>query len=815
MSKVEVCIRIRPLHEERSTTAECIALSQPCLDLHDSDIRLTNRYNGETSAFTFSQVWGPDVTNEEIWRDRGLGQRIVSHARQGYDVCLFAYGVTGSGKSHTVRGTAEDQGVLPRLCADLFRGELCPEAVYVSHVEIYNDKVYDLLASVESEPLKVTALASLVILNGVQKVRAANAKQLNAIVMNSASRLTCAKTQCNAKASRSHSVVTLYLAKETGLRKVRMTRINIVDLAGNEHTRESKVQGALFKETCRINASLTALGRVIAALSSETPTHVPFRDNVLTMLLSTSLSGHGKTFLIATACPTTQYYHDTVRTLLFARHAEGVVQSLQVVKEVDAQISELITLEGSGGTDDGESIRAELTQWYHRVKKDVSGLASDLQAISLATTNEASTISLCLQRVDRDGYQGFRKCLDRIQPFVLHSTARISVEDGHPPKPKVSPLWAGDFCIHNGHLLTAVESYLAQGDILFFPHAEVAYYVGTSASASSPPFTLNIDTVLRDWHKKDCDERLQKSQDLMRAAQRHSEGVRRSLELYANPEVCWLSEYRGVLLSALASGTMLPTWERTLHDFEISEGPCHLNPSPLVATSETHLRRVADLQFFTRRLAGAMQGPFTFFSFALDAKGIVPHPVYAPRVMFSVEGTGARRLYPLSIDPLQAIAASSHILSREGTLRLVVHIVTAPNLGGVHPLYIVVGRPCAAAAQQYSPPRAKKAEASCTPMKRWVELVTSSATQYTPLKEETAPRSKSPLANPHPRGLSPSRLTSVSCGTQERVWRRDAALQVGLSHALYVKKAASPSQQPPEESCAVHSSSLPACCSVS
>ncbi|VDM08863.1 unnamed protein product [Wuchereria bancrofti] len=92
----------------------------------------------------------PDKKNQNEVFER-VGTAVLINAFSGYNACIFAYGQTGSGKSYTMMGTAENPGIIPRLCCSIFQkiSELSSDSlafkVEVSYMEIYNEKVRDLL----------------------------------------------------------------------------------------------------------------------------------------------------------------------------------------------------------------------------------------------------------------------------------------------------------------------------------------------------------------------------------------------------------------------------------------------------------------------------------------------------------------------------------------------------------------------------------------------------------------------------------------------------------------------------------------------
>ena len=111
----------------------------------------------------------------------------------------------------------------------------------------------------------------------------------------------------NKNSSRSHAVFTIYYT-ETGNGKSIKAKFNIVDLAGSERQSKTGATGVRLQEANNINKSLTNLGIVIEALAKNCQTKtkdafVPYRNSLLTHMLSESLAGNSKTFMIAAISP--------------------------------------------------------------------------------------------------------------------------------------------------------------------------------------------------------------------------------------------------------------------------------------------------------------------------------------------------------------------------------------------------------------------------------------------------------------------------------------------------------------------------------
>jgi len=106
-------------------------------------------------------------------------------------------------------------------------------------------------------------------------------------------------------------------------------RLLLVDLAGSELARKTGAQGATLKEAGSINKSLSALGNVIRALTSNRA-HVPYRDSKLTRLLEDSLGGNSRTSIVVTVSPATIHREETESTLRFGARAKCVTNAITV-----------------------------------------------------------------------------------------------------------------------------------------------------------------------------------------------------------------------------------------------------------------------------------------------------------------------------------------------------------------------------------------------------------------------------------------------------------------------------------------------------
>jgi len=330
---IRVICRVRPrLGDELTSEAAAINVDATGTITADS-ISTGIAKRGKTDKFNFSHTFGPDSTQEQVFEEVSS---LVDAAVDGYHSCIFAYGQTGSGKTHTMEGTPENPGINIRAFRKLFdeiekRKGLAEYRVRATMVEIYNEKLRDLLRESEDGPIGSSGLYTmdteaaanaadnaLHIRTGQHGMEIEGAicqeiqtyEQVAHVFQVGRANRAIAATACNAQSSRSHAVLLVDLEGTDMETQVKTHgRLVLVDLAGSERINRSGVQKGQLTEAQNINKSLSALGDVIGALTHKSG-HVPFRNSTLTFLLKDSLGKDNKALMLVqviiwvmTPCP--------------------------------------------------------------------------------------------------------------------------------------------------------------------------------------------------------------------------------------------------------------------------------------------------------------------------------------------------------------------------------------------------------------------------------------------------------------------------------------------------------------------------------
>lgn len=335
--------------------------------------------------FTFDRsYWSFDKTaahfagQDDLFGD--LGVPLLDNAFQGYNNCIFAYGQTGSGKSYSMMGYGKEYGVIPKICQTMFNRIATIQqdtaltcTVEVSYLEIYNERVRDLLNPSNKGNLKVREHPSTgPYVEDLAKLVVRSFEEIENLMDEGNKARTVAATNMNETSSRSHAVFTLTLTQkrhdaETSMDSEKVSRISLVDLAGSERATSTGATGARLKEGAEINRSLSTLGRVIAALADVTAgkkknaSMVPYRDSVLTWLLKDSLGGNSMTAMIAAISPADINFEETLSTLRYADSAKRIKNhaivnedpNARMIRELKEELAQLRSKLGGGAAGAG------------------------------------------------------------------------------------------------------------------------------------------------------------------------------------------------------------------------------------------------------------------------------------------------------------------------------------------------------------------------------------------------------------------------------------------------------------------------------
>ncbi|XP_045913104.1 kinesin-like protein KIF1B isoform X3 [Micropterus dolomieu] len=346
-ASVKVAVRVRPFNSrEMSKESKCI------IQMQGNTTIIANPKAPKEPAKTFSfdySYWSHTTPEDPCFASQNLvyndiGKEMLAHAFEGYNVCIFAYGQTGAGKSYTMMGKQEEgqEGIIPMLCEDLFekinednnKDELS-YSVEVSYMEIYCERVRDLLNPKNKGNLRVREHPLLgPYVEDLSKLAVTSYTDIADLMDAGNKARTVAATNMNETSSRSHAVFTIVFTQkkydsETDLSTEKVSKISLVDLAGSERADSTGAKGTRLKEGANINKSLTTLGKVISALAEvskkkKKTDFIPYRDSVLTWLLRENLGGNSRTAMVAALSPADINYDETLSTLRYADRAKNI-----------------------------------------------------------------------------------------------------------------------------------------------------------------------------------------------------------------------------------------------------------------------------------------------------------------------------------------------------------------------------------------------------------------------------------------------------------------------------------------------------------
>ncbi|OWF53130.1 kinesin-like protein KIF16B isoform X2 [Mizuhopecten yessoensis] len=385
MTSVKVAVRVRPLNQREKDLE-----SKFIIAMDGKKTTIVNRKVSEMGAegdharenmrlkeFTFDHSFWTVLrsdsnyaSQEEVFQCLGLD--VVASAYDGYNACVFAYGQTGSGKSYSMMGSHDDPGLIPRICQELFSRMTDEDTSYkaeVSYLEIYNEKVRDLLKQSSANKLHSLRVREHPKLGpyvqDLSKHTVDDYEDIKGLMDRGNSIRTTAATNMNDTSSRSHAIFTIVFTQAKFKNDIpceMSSKIHLVDLAGSERADSSGATGQRLKEGASINKSLVTLGSVISVLAeisekggkSGKTFFIPYRDSVLTWLLKDSLGGNSRTIMVATISPADVNYAETLSTLRYANRAKNIINrptvnedpNVKLIRDLRDEINRLKTLLG-------------------------------------------------------------------------------------------------------------------------------------------------------------------------------------------------------------------------------------------------------------------------------------------------------------------------------------------------------------------------------------------------------------------------------------------------------------------------------------
>uniref|UniRef100_A0A8C1R2W4 plus-end-directed kinesin ATPase n=1 Tax=Cyprinus carpio TaxID=7962 RepID=A0A8C1R2W4_CYPCA len=415
-ASVKVAVRVRPFNSrEMGKESKCI------IQMSGNTTTIINpKQPKESKSFNFDYSYWSHTTPEDVnyacqkqvYKD--IGEEMLLHAFEGYNVCIFAYGQTGAGKSYTMMGKQEkdQEGIIPLLCEDLFtkisdnNDNSMSYSVEVSYMEIYCERVRDLLNPKNKGNLRVREHPLMgPYVEDLSKLAVTSYNDIQDLMDSGNKARTVAATNMNETSSRSHAVFNIIFTQkrcdsDTDNTSEKVSKISLVDLAGSERADSTGAKGTRLKEGANINKSLTTLGKVISALAEvdsapnknkkkkKVESFIPYRDSVLTWLLRENLGGNSRTAMVAALSPADINYDETLSTLRYADRAKQIRCNAvinedpnnRLVRELKEEVSRLKDLLYAQGL--GDIIESESPVMHFKLRSYNTNLNS-IQAVNL------------------------------------------------------------------------------------------------------------------------------------------------------------------------------------------------------------------------------------------------------------------------------------------------------------------------------------------------------------------------------------------------------------------------------------------------
>ena len=361
--------------------------------------------NPQEKKYYFNKIFTEQEKNKDVFEQ--AIKPTINNVINGYNSTTLAYGVTGTGKTHTIFGDLAlsngEEGVAIKACEYLFN-KLNKEyfsddyEIKVSYIEIYNENVIDLLNN-ENENISLMIIEDPnkgVYVHNVKEFIINNTNELKKLICQGNKRRTMAPTNQNKFSSRSHAILQLSLKRKTYNEKnnnfdIYYSKFLIVDLAGSE--RGGLEKGKRREEGANINKSLFTLGSCINILSDKNRNgkFIPYRDSKLTRLLKDSLGGNILTVMLVCVSPSGESYDESISSLNYANRAKKIKKKIfQNKKEVDLieENNNEFNLKNSGNNNQYEEIIGSLKNEIFQLKNIIKEQQNKLRNNNININNQ-------------------------------------------------------------------------------------------------------------------------------------------------------------------------------------------------------------------------------------------------------------------------------------------------------------------------------------------------------------------------------------------------------------------------------------------
>ncbi|CAL5990664.1 Kinesin-like_protein [Hexamita inflata] len=443
MDTFQVAVRVRPQNQK-----ELLNQSKSILQIQNGkqivfDPATTESASGHVRqknlGFSYDYVYNEKSTNTQIFNE--AVNPLLDKLFAGFNLTVFAYGATSSGKTFTIQGSQSEPGILFQSLEQLFKRLQPDQTLKMSFVEIYNEQINDLL-NTKNVNLQLRDDVNAVQIVNLTQIKIESIQQTFLLINKAFQFRQTQATGENANSSRSHSILQFDLQTATNT-----VKFLIIDLAGSERLKRTNCEGQRMLEGCSINKSLLALGNCLSALCRNN-SYVPFRNSKLTRILKETLSGQSKVLMMCNVTSSDLQYEDTLNSLTYAQRATYIkcqskinIQSIQLNQTELNQIIQQLKEENQQLIQDLE--KAKITQHLEDTTELDTILKELIESTSLLYLNQCDRKYLEfenntenvkkigeLQELEQLALEQSKQLKDKLKRFTTEK-AQLKIQNAH------------------------------------------------------------------------------------------------------------------------------------------------------------------------------------------------------------------------------------------------------------------------------------------------------------------------------------------------------------------------------------------------